>query len=307
MGSRATGRFSGRAAGYERVFQARCDGVSRFRITARKRASERVQAIIGGNGWPGRLFGTPRDVTTTEHDIRLADWPQDAPPLRIAFASDFHAGPTTHPDLWAAACDALNRAEPDIVLLGGDFVVLEARHVDALAERLGRVTAPLGSYAVLGNHDYFVDVEHITGRLEAVGIRMLTNQRMSLPAPYAHIWICGLDDWGYGEPDAATALGSAKGVRIVLMHNPSSVLDLGEELFDLALCGHVHGGQIALPGGRALVVPHGPLSRRYSRGRFELDGGGTLIVSRGVGASGLPFRAFSKPEVVICNLGTGEA
>ncbi len=125
MGSRATGRFSGRAAGYERVFQARCDGVSRFRITARKRASERVQAIIGGNGWPGRLFGTPRDVTTTEHDIRLADWPQDAPPLRIAFASDFHAGPTTHPDLWAAACDALESARPDIVLVGGDFVVVE--------------------------------------------------------------------------------------------------------------------------------------------------------------------------------------
>lgn len=253
------------------------------------------------------MFGTPRDVTTTEHDIRLADWPQDAPPLRIAFASDFHAGPTTHPDLWAAACDALNCAEPDIVLLGGDFVVLEARHVDALAERLGRVTAPLGSYAVLGNHDYFVDVEHITGRLEAVGIRMLTNQAVRLPAPHAHVRICGLDDWGYGEPDVAAALAGAQGVKVVLMHNPSSLLDLGQERFDLALCGHVHGGQIALPGGRALVVPHGPLSRRYSRGRFELDGGGTLIVSRGVGASGLPFRAFSKPEVVICNLGTGEA
>jgi predicted MPP superfamily phosphohydrolase len=94
-------------------------------------------------------------VTTTKHDIFKARWPQDTPPLRIAFASDFHAGPTTHPDLWAAACDALDRAKPDVVLLGGDFVVLEARHVDTLAKRLARVAAPLGCYAVLGNHDYY--------------------------------------------------------------------------------------------------------------------------------------------------------
>jgi predicted MPP superfamily phosphohydrolase len=166
------------------------------------------------------LFGTPRNVTTTEHDIRLAEWPQDTPPLRIAFASDFHAGPTTHPDLWAAACDALNRAEPDILLLGGDFVVLEARHVDALAARLGQVAAPLGCYAVLGNHDYYAGAEYITRRLEAAGIRMLTNQGIRLPAPHAHVWICGLDDWGYGEPDAAAALDGAEGIRIVLMHNP---------------------------------------------------------------------------------------
>ncbi|MBA3968936.1 MAG: metallophosphoesterase family protein [Gemmatimonadetes bacterium] len=276
--------------------------MSRFRVTARRRASERVQALIGGDGWPGRLFGTPREVEVTEHAVLPVGWPSDVPPLRIAFASDFHAGPTTHPDLWAAACDALDRAKPDIVLLGGDFVVVEALHVDALAERLGEIAAPLGCYAVLGNHDYYADATYIAECLEAVGIRMLTNQGMSLPAPHAHVWICGLDDWGHGEPDVAAALDGAEGIRVVLMHNPSSLLDLGEERFDLALCGHVHGGQIALPGGRAIIVPHGPLSRRYSRGRFQVNGG-TMIVSRGIGASTLPFRAFSTPEVMVCHLG----
>ena len=264
--------------------------------------TERIQAIIGGSGWPSRLFGTPRAVVVTEHTITVAGWPADTPPLRIAFASDFHAGPTTHPSLWAGACQALEHARPDVLLLGGDFVALEAHHADALAERLGRITAPLGRYAVLGNHDYYAGPHYVAERLESAGIQMLTNRNVCLPNPHGHVWICGIDDWGYGEPDADAALAGAEGVRIVLMHNPSSLIDLGEERFDLALCGHVHGGQIALPGGRAIVVPHGPLSRRYSRGRFHTNAG-TLIVSRGIGAVGLPFRAFSTPEVVICDLG----
>lgn len=283
--------------------------MSRFHVSSRKLVTERIQAIIGGNGWPARIaraVGAPREVVTTWHRMFPGGWLPEAPPLRIAFASDFHAGPTTHPSLWAEACDVLELAEPDLLLLGGDFVALEARHADALAERLGRIVAPLGRYAVLGNHDYYAGPHYVAERLEAAGIQMLTNRNVRLPHPYEHVWICGIDDWGYGEPDADAALAGAEGVRIALMHNPSSLLDLGDARFDLALCGHVHGGQIALPGGLALVVPHGPLSRRYSRGRFQVNGG-TLIVSRGIGAVGLPFRAFSKPEVVICNLGRGEA
>ena len=65
----------------------------------------------------------------------------------------------------------------------------------------------------------------------------------------------------------AAALSGADGIRVVLMHAPSGLLDLGAKHFDLALCGDTHGGQLALPGGVPIVVPHGRLSRRYSRGR----------------------------------------
>lgn len=283
--------------------------MSRFRVSTRKRVTERIQAIIGGNGWPARIaraVGAPASVVTAHHRILPGRWAPGAPSLRIAFASDFHAGPTTHPSLWAEACEALEHARPDVLLLGGDFVALEAHHADALAERLGRITASLGRYAVLGNHDYYAGPYHVAERLKAAGIQMLTNRNVRLPEPQGHVWICGIDDWGYGEPDADAALSGAEGIRIVLMHNPSSLMDLGEARFDVALCGHVHGGQIALPGGRAIVVPHGPLSRRYSRGLFRTNGG-TLIVSRGIGAVGLPFRAFSTPEVVICDMGRREA
>lgn len=270
-----------------------------------RQAVARVEAALGGNGWPGRLartVGAPRHVETTEHEICPPDWPGDAPPLRIAFGSDFHAGTTTHPELLADACDALDGAGAHVLLLGGDFVALQARRIESIAERLGRIVAPLGRFAVLGNHDYYTDPDRITRQLEDAGVRVLTNDNARLPAPYEHVSICGIDEWGCGRPDPEATFAGATDIRVVLMHRPSSLLDVGGARWHLALCGHTHGGQIALPGGIPVVLPRGPLARRYSRGRFEIDGGGTLIVSRGIGAVRLPFRAFSDPEIVICNL-----
>ena len=74
----------------------------------------------------------------------------------------------------------------------------------------------------------------------------------------------------------------------------------------MALAGHVHGGQIALPGGRPIIVPSGALSRRYPGGRYDLDGGRTLIVSRGVGCGFLPLRVNAPAEVLRVRLRGGE-
>ena len=139
-------------------------------------------------------------------------------------------------------------------------------------------------------------------QLEASGIQVLVNENARLPAPYDRVWICGLDDHWSGWPDAAAAMRGAEGVRVVLMHAPSGLLDLGGERFDVALCGHTHGGQVALPGGLPLVVPQGRLSRRYARGRFPVGGGATLLVSVGLGCVVLPVRAFADPEIVSCTL-----
>jgi hypothetical protein len=204
--------------------------------------------------------------------------------------------------LLASACEALAQTAPDVLLLGGDFVCLRAHYVDALAERLGDIPAPLGRYAVLGNHDLWTDFRHIERRLEAAGVQILTNRNVQLPAPFDHIWLCGLDDHSSGRPDAVAALRGAEGVRVVLMHAPSGLLDLGGERFDLAFCGHTHGGQIALPGGLPIVVPQGSLSRKYVRGTYQLMSGSTLLVSRGVGCSTLPFRVYSAPDVIVCTV-----
>jgi predicted MPP superfamily phosphohydrolase len=246
-------------------------------------------------------------VEVSHYEIASERWPAGAPPLRIAYASDFHAGPTTHPELWRDACDALQATGAELLLLGGDFAALGARDADPVIRRLGELHFPLGRFAVLGNHDYAFNAAYIGRQLEKAGIDLITNRNVALPAPWVGVWICGLDDWGYGDPDASAALGGADGFRVVLMHAPSGVLDLDGERWEVALCGHTHGGQIALPGGRPLVSAHGPLSRHYSRGRFDLASGGTLLVSRGVGASGVPFRLFSVPEIIVCTVRSAAA
>jgi uncharacterized protein len=93
----------------------------------------------------------------------------------------------------------------------------------------------------------------------------------------------------------------------VLMHAPGNLTNLECERFDLALCGHTHGGQLALPGGMPITVAPGPLSRVYSRGRFPLPRGGTLLVSVGLGCSTVPLRINSPPEILLCRIETRSA
>lgn len=223
-------------------------------------------------------------------------------PMRVAYASDFHAGPMTDRHLIADACEALRLASPDVLLLGGDFVDYDARQIDWVAPLLGAVPAPGGRYAVLGNHDWWTDEARIRDALQRAGIQVLVNRNVRLPAPFEDVWICGLDDPLGGAPDSAATLAAATGTRILLMHSPSGLADLGGEHFDLALCGHTHGGQIALPGGIPVVVPGGPLCRRYPRGRFELGAGRVMIVSCGIGCSGLPLRVFADPDILVCEI-----
>jgi hypothetical protein len=131
---------------------------------------------------------------------------------------------------------------------------------------------------------------------------VLTNRGVRLAPPHDDVWVCGLDDPIFGDPDAESALAGAGGRRVVLMHAPDGLLALGDREFDLALCGHTHGGQIVFPWGWAPVVPAGRLSRRYMRGLFALGGERAMLVSHGVGCSSVPVRLFATPEVHVCEL-----
>ena len=227
----------------------------------------------------------------------------DAPPLTIAFASDFRAGATTDARVIAEACDALDSLRPDVLLLGGDFVSVRASDIHALAAMLARIRAPLGKFAVLGNHDLRSDSSTVSKALEAAGVRVLENEVIRLAAPHHDVAIIGLDDPIRGKPDGEI-LDDVAGVRIVLMHAPDGLLAIGDRDFDLALCGHTHGGQIALPGGTMPYLPSGKLSRVYAKGLYRLgtDEDETLIVSRGVGCSTLPFRVWCRSQVHVITL-----
>ena len=254
--------------------------------------------------WPARLasrLGVSNTVAVDHHDIYVAGTLGSSDQLRIAFASDFHVGPTTPTGVIDQAIARLSDANADLLLLGGDFVNPRAEDAGDLARRLAGVPAPLGCFAVLGNHDYYAGGAEVAAHLRRAGIEVLTNRNVRLPAPFGNVSICGVDDHTNGAPDADAAFNDCEAIRIVLMHSPSNLLDIGEQSFAVAVCGHTHGGQIALPNGRPIIVGPGELSRRYNAGRFAV-GDGTLLVSRGVGCAVLPFRANAPAAVLTCTL-----
>jgi predicted MPP superfamily phosphohydrolase len=276
-------------------------------LTLRRRLAEIWYDVAYRGAWPARLarlLGLQGRCDVATHTLPLSGRRRTAPPIRIAFASDLHAGPATYPGLIAEACRALADARPDLLLLGGDFVSFHARHVDCLVPLLVAVHAPLGKFAVLGNHDLLADDAYIVRRLGDAGVRVLVNSNARLPAPHDDVWICGLDNTEEGAPDAEAAFAGADGIRLVLMHSPDGLRAVGDRSFAAAFCGHTHGGQFWI-GERPLVSFSGPLSRKYLRGGvFHLgaDSGGVLLVSRGIGCGNLPMRKGADPEVHVCTL-----
>jgi predicted MPP superfamily phosphohydrolase len=255
--------------------------------------------------WAAQLtysIGLQGRLRTTTTVIQPAGKLRREAPLRIAFASDFHAGTTTGDDLLHEACRLLDALEPDVLLLGGDFVSVRASDVQRIAPELARINAPYGKFGVPGNHDLRANYREVEAALREAGVTLLRNDRRTLAKPFDDITICGLDDSTRGNPRADLAMDGADGTRVVLMHSPDALEAIADRPFDLALCGHTHGGQIVLPWGAPLWVPGKGLNRTYCHGRFGVgpQEASTLIVSRGVGCSTLPLRAFAAPEVHLC-------
>ena len=281
------------------------------RQSLRRLLFDAVVPLLYLNGWGAAVayrLGLNGSVGVERFEVALPGTvPRGTRPMRLVFASDFHAGPTTDPRLIAAACEAIEREQPDLLLLGGDLVSFRADYVEPIAERLGALSAPVGRLAVLGNHDLRTDVASFVERLERRGIQVLVNESVRLPAPYDAVWVCGFDDERRGRPDAARTFAGADGTRIVMAHSPSTLGHVASQRFELMLCGHTHGGQIALPGGRPLYLPPGPYNRAYASGRFAVGAGGraTLLVSRGIGCSTIPLRLFAPGNLFSCEVRIG--
>jgi predicted MPP superfamily phosphohydrolase len=266
------------------------------------RRYEAVADVLLGDGWAARWAydaGLQGRLGTTEHDIVLAGAPGLPEPLRVGFASDLHAGPMTDPRLLEGAVARLIAARPHVVVLGGDFVSLHQRDVGPLCRLLERLRPPLGVFAVLGNHDIHRDAVHVSASLSGIGVRVLRNSCAALPAPFEGVTMAGLDDPVLGEPDAAATFTPTSGVRITVMHSPEGILLLRDVDHAVVFTGHTHGGQVCLPGGTALLLPAG--CRRWKSGTFAVARvAGGMIVSRGVGCSGVPIRMSCDPEVHVC-------
>jgi uncharacterized protein len=260
--------------------------------------------------WPAKwwaLYPGACRVRCVRHELALL--PPSAAKLRLGFVSDLHIGPTTPPALLDHAFDELARAELDVLLLGGDYVFLDA--TEAKAERLRGLVARVPAarkVAVLGNHDLWTDHALLESALRAGGAEVLVNRSVTLPTPAGNVALIGLDEPWTGALDASRALrGVADAVALIaLCHSPDGLPETVRALEALPqrppgvfVCGHTHGGQIAMPWG-PLVVP-GRVGKRFPHGLYGLEPL-TLYVSCGVGTTELPIRSFAHAEIVIIDV-----
>ena len=254
--------------------------------------------------WPADLASRfiPPSMVVREQTFDLSKPLGTARTMRVGFASDFHAGPTTPLKTIELACAALRDAAPDLMLFGGDFVSLRGRDAARLLAPLRELEAPLGKFAVLGNHDLWSNPAPVLDVLERAGVTHLHNAGVVLPPPFERTMVVGLDDHLSGTPDASGIAWNPELTTVLLIHQPTGLLDAAGRPFDLAFAGHTHAGQVVLPGGIALVVPEGALSRRYLYGRYMVAPAQHLFVSGGVGNSTIPIRLGVPPEVVICTV-----
>ena len=248
-------------------------------------------------------------------------WP-DHLPIRVAVIADIHA---CEPWMSAARIHAIalqvNAMRPDVVVILGDFnaghkFVTGPVMPGAWGEALAVLDAPLGTFAILGNHDWWHGPvpgmpggpEEIRRTLRDRGITLLENSAVRLSKDGRTFWIAGLADqmahrvqrgWTTGADDLTGTLASIpeRDPLIMLAHEPF-VFHRTPARVALTLCGHTHGGQIKLP---IIGAPLSP-SHRYRYGHIVEDGR-DLIVSGGLGESGLPVRLGVPPELLCVDLG----
>jgi predicted MPP superfamily phosphohydrolase len=261
----------------------------------------RVPFIDRPYGWQ-----LDRALTVSEADIPVPGLPRALDGVRLLLITDIHTGPFVNQRSLQRTFARLMGLRPDAILLGGDHTTSHLADFLSCRDAFASLRAPMGVFGVLGNHDHYTeDPQRLEFLMEGAGIRMLQNRAVALERGGAQLILAGIDDMNAGDPDLDAALGQAEALRdgstapiLLLSHNPDVFFQAARRGVALMLSGHTHGGQIRLPGLPVLVR----MSRYHlDQGRYTAHGA-ELVVSRGLGASGIPLRLGCSPEVGLLRL-----
>ncbi len=214
--------------------------------------------------------------------------------LKIAALSDLHFDPLYEIDYLTTVAQAVSDLEPDIVVNTGDMFSHDSSRADELANILSIPKPPLGSFAVLGNHDFWSNASHIQKTLESHGIRVLRNETFPIPG-FDEVYLTGLESYWAGKPDPSiTSQTSLDSRHILLIHEPDPFASLDDIRIKLQISGHTHGGQIRLPLLGAMRLPS--WGKNYDKGLFHKNER-YLYVNRGIGTVDPHVRFNCKPEI----------
>ena len=249
----------------------------------------------------------PASLFNEDHELPLPSWPQSCNGLRVAVLADLHVGsPFNGVDKLEKIVDLTLKAKPDLILLAGDYTIHGVPGgtfvaPETMAKGLQRLAAPLGVFAVLGNHDHWEGVQRVRRALESAGIEVLDDEPVPLALRECSFWLVGLSDMVTGARNYQAALAQIPLGRptIAFTHNPDAFPILPKNI-SLTIAGHTHGGQVRFPLLGRLVVPS-EYGERYAVGHVVEDAR-HLFVSPGLGTSILPVRFLVPPEVSVLTL-----
>ncbi|AJS57322.1 metallophosphoesterase [Paenibacillus sp. IHBB 10380] len=253
----------------------------------------------------------PKSLSVTRIDIANKYVQKSFDGIEIVQFSDTHLGPDYTVDQLQSLVDRMNLMNPDMVVFTGDlmdhYTQYGSNNRELAQKVLAKIEAPLGKYAVYGNHDRGGGGSRVYKRyMEEAGFIVLVNEVHSIiSATGERMNIAGLDDFLLGKPQIQSTLQSLRpqDFNLLLVHEPDVVDRFMDYPVDLQLSGHSHGGQVRVPFLKPLITTS--LANKYMEGLHSLQGKSRplmLYVNRGIGTTRLPIRLFEKPELTVIRL-----
>jgi predicted MPP superfamily phosphohydrolase len=275
-----------------------------------------VVAFLGLSMVAYSIAFEPKTLRLRQFRVGIPGLPNELDGLRVAFLTDFHVGgPGAGAELTREAIEILAQQQPDLVLLGGDFVD-EGHWQDDASDFDGLTQFPT-VIGVLGNHDHHGGrrvVRSVTRGMAHRGVLILRNEAVSVRVRNVDVTITGIDDPYSGRDDFERAFTGVGWPLILLSHAPVIEEYLRPGMAGMILCGHTHGGQIRLSPASTITPLDAtfwtdrlfgrPVSR-FQRG-FHWAAGNLLYVSNGIGTTRWPIRFMAPPEAAVFHLSAQE-
>jgi uncharacterized protein len=232
----------------------------------------------------------------TRASFPISGLPEALRGLRIGLITDIHRSQTVSHDHIVAAVNMLMAEQPDLIILGGDYVTWGDRHyVQPAADSLAGLSAPFGVIAILGNHD---DDRDMPAALTAKGFTVLRDAHTRLSVRGESMDFIGIRYWTRKVTDIARLARGTVPHTVLLAHTPKRLIEAQQLAIPAVLSGHTHGGQIVLPGIGAIAAREFPVIAGFDRRDST-----SIFVSRGVGTVYVPVRINCPPEVAVLTLG----
>ncbi len=261
----------------------------------------------------GGIYGAveAKNLGVTKLSVRIPKLPRSFHGMKVAFLSDLHHSAEVPAPFLRRAVAMTNALEPDLVVLGGDYVtagwryVLQGtgnKYIGPCFDILKNLRARHGVFAVLGNHDQRAGAAAICAVIRRTGFHLISNSGVWLGAGDDRLRVCGVEDLSTQRPDIVPALGDATSSDAVLLvsHNPDFAETITDTRVGLVLSGHTHGGQVSLPVVGALILPSG-YGQKYRYGYVQSPRTQTYVTS-GVGTLPLAVRIGAPAEIALITL-----